>query len=183
MIEVLLHALGEREMRRVLVVVVLLEDGNVRFRERLDDPPGDGCFAGAGAAADADDQGLGDFVAPWCECGTVRSLAALRMTTKGNGDGKRRRQCFDSKAPRATPAHGAPFAALRMTTKGNGDNERQRRQQKASAVLRSKAPRATPAHGAPFASLQAAPVAAADFTRGLRGRADFLCDALDSITA
>jgi hypothetical protein len=29
MIEVLLHALGEREMRRVFVVVILLEDGDV----------------------------------------------------------------------------------------------------------------------------------------------------------
>jgi len=58
MIEVLLHAFGERQMRRVLVVVVLLEDGNIRFRERFDDAARDGGLARAGAAADADDERL-----------------------------------------------------------------------------------------------------------------------------
>jgi hypothetical protein len=60
MIEVLLDALGEREMRRVFVVVVLLKDRDVRFRKRLDNPPRDGGLPGPSPAAYADDERLGD---------------------------------------------------------------------------------------------------------------------------
>jgi hypothetical protein len=56
MIEVLLHPLFERHARIVFVVAVLLENDNVRFGKRFDNPRRNGGFAGAGAAADPDNQ-------------------------------------------------------------------------------------------------------------------------------
>jgi hypothetical protein len=56
MIEVLLHALFERHARIIFVVVVLLENDNVRLGKRFDDSRRNGGFAGAGAAANANDQ-------------------------------------------------------------------------------------------------------------------------------
>jgi len=57
MIEIELHALFERELGEALVIVVLLEDDDVCFRKRFDNAAGDGGLAGAGASADADDEG------------------------------------------------------------------------------------------------------------------------------
>ena len=56
MIEVLLHPLFKRHARIVFVVAVLLEDDDVRFGKRFDDSCCDGGFAGAGAAANPDNQ-------------------------------------------------------------------------------------------------------------------------------
>ena len=56
MIEVLLHPVFEGHARIVFVVAVLLEDDDVFFRERFDDSRCDGGFAGAGAAANTNDQ-------------------------------------------------------------------------------------------------------------------------------
>jgi hypothetical protein len=55
MIEVLFHPLVERHARIVFVVAVLLENDDVRFGERFDNPRCNGGFAGAGAAANAND--------------------------------------------------------------------------------------------------------------------------------
>jgi hypothetical protein len=57
MIEILLGALFERELREVFVVVVLLEDDDVRFGNGFDDAAGDRGLARAGAAANPDNQG------------------------------------------------------------------------------------------------------------------------------
>jgi hypothetical protein len=56
MIEVLLHPLFKRHARIVFVVVVLLENNDVRFGERFDDSCCNGGLTGAGAAANANDQ-------------------------------------------------------------------------------------------------------------------------------
>ena len=56
MIEILLHPLFKGHTRIVFVVVVLLENDDVRFRQRFNDPGCDRSFAGAGAAANADYQ-------------------------------------------------------------------------------------------------------------------------------
>jgi hypothetical protein len=56
MIEVLFHPLFERHARIVFVVAVLLEYDDIRFGKRFDNPRCNGGFAGAGAAANADDQ-------------------------------------------------------------------------------------------------------------------------------
>ena len=56
MIEVLLHPLLKRHARIIFVVVVLLENDNVRFGECFDDPGRDRGFARASAAADADNE-------------------------------------------------------------------------------------------------------------------------------
>ena len=56
MIEVLFHPLFQRHARIIFVVVVLLENNNVRFGERFDDPGCDRGFAGASAAANANNQ-------------------------------------------------------------------------------------------------------------------------------
>ena len=55
MIEVLFHPLFERHAGMIFIVIVLLKDDNVRFGERFDDPGCDRGFAGASAAANADD--------------------------------------------------------------------------------------------------------------------------------
>ncbi len=59
MIEVYPLAVFEREIREILVVVVLLEDQHARRRERLDDPVGDGSLPRTGTTADADNQRAG----------------------------------------------------------------------------------------------------------------------------
>lgn len=56
MIEVLFRAFINWKMRSVFVVVVLLEQQNTIFGERLREAIGDGCLAGAGAATDSDGQ-------------------------------------------------------------------------------------------------------------------------------
>ena len=56
MIEVLFHTLFEGHARIVFVVAVLLENDNVGFGKRFDNPRCNRGFAGAGAAANADDQ-------------------------------------------------------------------------------------------------------------------------------
>ena len=56
MIEVLLHPFFEPHTRIVFVVVVLLEDDDVRFGERFDDAGCNGGLAGARAAANANNQ-------------------------------------------------------------------------------------------------------------------------------
>jgi hypothetical protein len=56
MIEVLLHPLFERHARIVFVVAVLFKNDNVGFGECFDNPRCNRGFAGAGAAANADDQ-------------------------------------------------------------------------------------------------------------------------------
>jgi hypothetical protein len=55
-IKVLLHPFFERHSRIVFVVIVLLENDNVRFGKRFDDPSRDRSLAGASAAANANDQ-------------------------------------------------------------------------------------------------------------------------------
>jgi hypothetical protein len=56
MIEVLLYPFFERHARIVFVVAVLLENDDVRFGKCFDDPGGNRGLAGAGAAANANDQ-------------------------------------------------------------------------------------------------------------------------------
>jgi hypothetical protein len=56
MIEVLLHSSFEWHARVIFVVVVLLENDDVRFGECLDDSGCNSGFAGAGAAANPDNQ-------------------------------------------------------------------------------------------------------------------------------
>jgi hypothetical protein len=56
MIEVLLHAFFKRHARIIFVVVVLLENDDVCFGKCFDNPRCDGGFAGAGAAANPNNQ-------------------------------------------------------------------------------------------------------------------------------
>jgi hypothetical protein len=56
MIEIHLHAFGERHPGIIAVVIVLLQNHYVRFGKRLDDASRDGGLARAGAAANANDQ-------------------------------------------------------------------------------------------------------------------------------
>ena len=56
MIEVLFHPFFKRHARIVFVVVVLLENNDVRFGQRFDDSCCNGGLTGAGAAANANDQ-------------------------------------------------------------------------------------------------------------------------------
>lgn len=56
MIEVLFHPFFERHARIIFVVIVLFENDNVRFGKRFDDPGGNRSLAGAGAAANANNQ-------------------------------------------------------------------------------------------------------------------------------
>jgi hypothetical protein len=54
-VEIELHALFKGKFGEPFVVIVLLEDDDVCFRECFDDAAGDGGLAGAGASADSDD--------------------------------------------------------------------------------------------------------------------------------
>jgi hypothetical protein len=65
MVEVLLRAFLERQAGQVAVVAVLLEDDDAQRRQRGDDAAGDGGLAGAGPAADADDQRAGGLRGLW----------------------------------------------------------------------------------------------------------------------
>jgi hypothetical protein len=56
MIEVLFHPLFKRHAGIVFVVAVLLENNDIRFGERFDNSRCNGGFAGASAAANANDQ-------------------------------------------------------------------------------------------------------------------------------
>src|SRR5271156_5788599 len=56
MIEIHLHAFGEGHPRIIAVVIVLLQNYDVRFGKRFDDAPRDGGLAGAGAAANSNDK-------------------------------------------------------------------------------------------------------------------------------
>lgn len=60
MIEILLHALGEWKMGRVFIVVILLQNRNIRFRERFNNPARNGGLPCSGATADSDDQRFAD---------------------------------------------------------------------------------------------------------------------------
>jgi hypothetical protein len=55
MIEIHLHAFREGHGGIIAIVVVLLQNDDIRFRKRFDDAPRDRGLARAGPAADPDD--------------------------------------------------------------------------------------------------------------------------------
>ncbi len=56
MVEIDLHPLFEGKLGKTFVVIILLQNDDVRFRKRFDEVAGNGRFPRAGPSANSDDQ-------------------------------------------------------------------------------------------------------------------------------